>query len=417
MIFQTHIDWQRPRQELLDIKNAGFDSVIINCGSYISSWEIARNRVMEDNKRAAFPKLINICRELKLNIAGFIVPAMDDAECRKVMSADEIMTLNKRIIRDVIAESERLGFSKVIIEPLMHVSKSQLYSVNLEYLKYAAECCTKSDTKLLIINKAYYNEGHWMRNLFSDYEQITALIDDLNEYDPNGRFAINFDCGYSNLCGQYMDFIIEQFADYIGLVTIRENDGHENFFGQLFTSGHTPGSAPLDWNGFVRGMRNINYLGDIVFAAEDSIKQYSPMIRPDAFKICKKSADFIIDQIRYENILKKYDSIVLFGAGNMCTAFMNSYGDRYNVLYTCDNNRAIWGSEFAGLTVHNPEDLKSLPDNCGVIICNMYYRDIELQLTNMGIKNIEYFTDEYSPKKAVNRIIRIDGTATVKRER
>ena len=77
---------------------------------------------------------------------------------------------------------------------------------------------------------------------------------------------------------------------------------------------------------------------------------------------------------------------------------MLNYGKDYPPLYTCDNNSANWGNIFEGLEIKNPEELKNLPKDVSVFICNMYYREIEAQLKEMGLENpIYYFNDEYMP--------------------
>ena len=66
--------------------------------------------------------------------------------------------------------------------------------------------------------------------------------------------------------------------------------------------------------------------------------------------------------------------------------------------------RKIWGTRFCGLEVKPPAALKGLPDTCGILICNIYYREIEKQLEDMGIHNIEFFNDEYMPAFHFDRL-------------
>ena len=57
--------------------------------------------------------------------------------------------------------------------------------------------------------------------------------------------------------------------------------------------------------------------------------------------------------------------------------------------------------------VRPPEALKDLPEECAVFICNIYYREIEAQLRQMGIKNpIAFFNDEYMPSFYFDRVDR-----------
>ena len=84
---------------------------------------------------------------------------------------------------------------------------------------------------------------------------------------------------------------------------------------------------------------------------------------------------------------------------------MKNYGKEYPPRYTCDNNSARWGETFEGLEIKNPEELKDLPEDVTIFICNMYYREIEEQLREMGLKNpIEYFSDEYMPSYHFERL-------------
>ena len=53
----------------------------------------------------------------------------------------------------------------------------------------------------------------------------------------------------------------------------------------------------------------------------------------------------------------------------------------------------------------SPEGLRDIPQDCVIFICNVYYKEIEQQLKEMGIQNkIEYFNDEYMPSFYVDRL-------------
>ena len=76
-------------------------------------------------------------------------------------------------------------------------------------------------------------------------------------------------------------------------------------------------------------------------------------------------------------------------------------------LLTCDNNQKLWGTEFCGLEVKPPESLNTISEDCMILICNIYYREIEQQLRDMRINNrIEFFSDEYMPSFYFHRLER-----------
>lgn len=124
-------------------------------------------------------------------------------------------------------------------------------------------------------------------------------------------------------------------------------------------------------------------------------------------QLAKATAEYFKWQIGIENLLKENKSIVLFGAGNMCRNYMKCYGEKYPPLFTCDNNPKLWGTEFCGLEVKPPESLNTISEDCMILICNIYYREIEQQLRDMGISNrIKFFSDEYMPSFYFDRLER-----------
>ena len=154
----------------------------------------------------------------------------------------------------------------------------------------------------------------------------------------------------------------------------------------------------------MRGLREIGFDGQLILDAFDTVVTFSPLLRPPLLRLAKATADYFQWQIGIENLLKKYRKIVLFGAGNMCRNYMKCYGEKYPPLFTCDNNEKTWGTVFCGLEVKAPGALKDLPEDCGVFICNIYYREIKRQLQAMGVENIEFFNDEYMPSFYFDRL-------------
>ena len=165
----------------------------------------------------------------------------------------------------------------------------------------------------------------------------------------------------------------------------------------------------MDWLGTVRGLRQIGFDGYLILETADTTISFSPLLQPYLVPVYKAVLDYFAMQINIERDLKKYAHVALFGAGNMCRNYMKCYGEKYPPLFTCDNNPKLWGTSFDGLEIKDPRELKSLPSDCGVIICNMFYREIEEQLRSMGIENIGYFNDEYMPSFYFDRLKREEG--------
>lgn len=216
-------------------------------------------------------------------------------------------------------------------------------------------------------------------------------------------FGFCLDTGVCNVCGNDMQSFANALGDRLRAVILRDNDGHHNASLLPFTCAY--GERPdTDWTGLIRGLRSISFQGDLIVDFTDTLAVFPTLIKPALFSLAREVGDYIKWQIEMESSLKKYKKFVLFGAGNMCRNYMKCYGAKYPPLFTCDNNPKTWGTIFEGLEVKNPEALRQLPEDCCVVICNMYYREIEMQLREMGIVNVGYFNDEHMPSFYFGRL-------------
>ena len=253
-----------------------------------------------------------------------------------------------------------------------------------------------------------------VRGICADENEAASWVDELNKEakqlyglrtgDEQEYFGFCMNVGTCNLCGQNMyDFAIA-LDDRIKAVILRDCDGHQENSLLPFTCVNA-GMSQTDWLNLIRGLRKTSFDGILVLDFADTAAGFSPILKPQLMSLAKATADYFKWQIEIEGLLKKYDSRVLFGAGNMCRNYMKNYGKDYPPLYTCDNNSALWGQQFEGLEIKNPEELKHLPEDTVIFICNIYYREIEAQLRQMGVQNpIEFFNDEYMPTFHFSRI-------------
>ncbi len=86
----------------------------------------------------------------------------------------------------------------------------------------------------------------------------------------------------------------------------------------------------------------------------------------------------------------QHRTVVLFGAGNIAHKTMRLLPpDSCNLMV--DNAENHWGTEEYGIQVRSPEELRKL-DNPYVIICTTSFREVSVQLADLGFKNIKDFS-------------------------
>lgn len=314
----------------------------------------------------------------------------------------------KSIVYDLTCASievaKEMGVKYLLVNPLLRMDCSKSFvETNRSFYLSLAEKVREANMQILIPNDYDNFQGHYNRGFYADAYSLKDFVDELNSEIGSELFGICMDIGVCNLLGQNMYEVACVWGKRIKAVIVRENDGVDDRSLLPFTCAQH-GKAKVDWLSLIRGLRKIGFDGNLIMDFRDTAEAHSHMLQSQLCTMALTTANFLAWQLSIENTIRKYNKRVLFGAGNMCRNYMKCYGEEYPPLYTCDNNEKIWGSVFEGLEIKNPEELKKLPEDCAIFICNIYYDEIEKQLRDMGIKNpIERYNDEYLPSMYTDR--------------
>lgn len=407
------VDITHPEQGLQDISQSGFSDLFLDLSAFASEYELENfgkqgwkktgcNFVIKNPEEltGALWDMQNKWSQAKLNCRIGMVPYL----LRETKRSD-LNGLQKQLAEESIIACGKIGCKYLIVRPLFAgIAEEDLWELNQEYYLSLAKIAKEHNVVILLENQCKSYHGHLVRGICSDETMAAEWVDRLNMGVGEDRFGFCLNVGTGNLCGQNMyDFVLTLGKRIKAVILCDCNGSQENAL--LPFSSVNRGQSQTDWLNVVRGLRKIGFDGELVLNASDTARAFSPILRPAFLQLAKATADYFKWQIEMENLLKKYSTRVLFGAGNMCRNYMKCYGEEYPPLYTCDNNKAVWGTNFCGLEVKSPESLMDLPENCVIFICNIYYREIKKQLQDMGVKNpIEFFNDEYMPDFYFDRL-------------
>ncbi|WP_155951054.1 hypothetical protein [Pseudobutyrivibrio sp. MD2005] len=328
------------------------------------------------------------------------------AGCKSILCAPILFDVTEERVKLRAKQKKNKGmdFSKkeeLRLKELEHrrPSVQEAKSFYLSLIPYARE----NNLKVLIPNNYDYYNGTIYRNALSDPYRLKEFVEELNKEAGYDLFKIALDFGICNLLGQNYHQVLSVLGNLIELIMLKENNGHNGASLMPFSSA-LGGKSSVDWLSIIRGLREIKYDKAVYIDYMDTYNAAPVSLRSDIVAYGKKIADYFSWQISMELVIAKYPSRVLFGAGNMCRNYMKCYGEEFPPLFTCDNNKAIWGQTFEGIEIKSPEALKELPDDTAIFLCNMYYDEITDQLRSMGLKNpIERYNDEYLPSMYTDR--------------
>lgn len=389
------VDIRYPRQGMLDITGAGFTESVLDFSMCVppNVLEKSNGQAAAETFEKSAERLIQAFKEHNLNVSVALAPFLLPETKRQDLNA-----LIEQLAVCCIKLCGKYSCGKLIVRPLFAgIAKEEWWQVNRAYYMRLAQTAAEQEVEILLENQTRAVNGHCVRGICSDEVIAAQWIDTLNEETNSKCFGFCMNVSSYNLCGQNMQEAARILGDRIHAVIISEGNGNLASSMLPFTSVYGR-SAQTDWRLLIRGLREIAYDGFMIFQFEDTAAAFPPVLRPHLVKLVKPVADFFQMELEVESLLKKYPTRVLFGAGDLFRFYMSSYGKKYPPLYTCDNNLALWGKEVCGISVKSPEELRKLPKDCPVFICNLYYRDIRCQLEKMNIENpIEFIDGDYLP--------------------
>ena len=396
----------QPGQGISDMAKAGFENLLLDLSMLCTTGEIKTVCGREREGEAALAPVVYPLLERFQNANLHSPIARAPYLLRNTKRKDLNELVGKRAAES-IEICKKAGASQIIIRPLFAgINDGNLWKTNREYYLSLADAAKKNEVMILLENQCRDRNGHLMRGICAETEEAISWVDALNSEAGEERFGFCMDVGVCSLCGQDMQNFAVSIGSRLKAVVLRDCNGIQETSQLPFTcSGE--GAGGTDWLGLIRGLREMRYDGHLILEFPTTAAAFSPLLRPELLRLAKSVAEYFKWQIEMENHLRQYRARVLFGAGNMCRNYMKCYGKKYPPLFTCDNNASFWGTTFCGLEVKSPDCLKELPEDCAVFICNIYYREIERQLREMGITNpIAFFNDEYMPSFYFDRLKR-----------
>lgn len=411
------VNLKHPGQGIMDLSNAGFTNLLLDmslccpAGDFEelgTKKEVGYRKSHDEISVMENPAALDGCLKKLLQEAKKHHIHVDAAYAPYLIRNTKQTNLNEQLER-IIEESIRLcgktGCQYLVVRPLFAgIDHDDEWQVNRAYYLRLAIVAKECNVMLLLENQCRDMGGHLVRGICSDGSIAAEWIDRLNAECSEERFGFCMDSGVCNICGQNMYEFVRTLGKRLKMVILRDCDGHRESSMLPFTCSYQRQSQ-TDWLNLIRGLREIEFDGHLALAMSDTAAAFSPLLRPQLLAMAKSVAEYFKWQIEIESILKKYPNRVLFGAGNMCRNYMKCYGEKYPPLFTCDNNKALWGTSFCGLEVKPPEALKALEPDCAIFLCNIFYREIEKQLRDMEIQNpIEFFNDEYMPSFYFDRL-------------
>lgn len=373
------VDFANAKQGLSEIESAGFSDVLLDFSS----------TSLKDKRGCG-----------RVNVETFL---QFQSECFQstiacIPSLLELNGLEENeyllFVETCIEDAGKIGCKAVIIPPVACELGEVCLQRNIDFYLNLIQVAKESKVMILLENQYYDFNGHIVRGAFSGSSEICRSLAELNKEAKEEVFGFCLNVGKCTLCKQNIYELTISLNKHLKAVILTDSNGYSDSV--LLPYSSVDGSeTKTDWKDLILGLRKIEFDGEMILDFTSNILVFPPTIRKELIQFAYTIGVYFKWQIEMEMKLKSYQKIVLFGAGKMCEKYMKTYGGVYTPKFTCDNNQQLWGKSMFGLVVKNPLELKNLPEEYAIFICNVHYQEIEEQLRLFNLKNpIERFSDE-----------------------
>lgn len=153
----------------------------------------------------------------------------------------------------------------------------------------------------LCIENLYNSLGnHMVEGPCCDVRKATERIDRINKHYGVEVLGFCFDVGHANLVGiDIYDFIMT-LGSRLKVLHIHDNDGVRDLHQIPYTFTKTRENKPsTDWDGFIRGLRDIEFSGVINFETSPVLSSFPTEMKKDVLAFIVKIGSFFSNQISF----------------------------------------------------------------------------------------------------------------------
>ena len=241
------------------------------------------------------------------------------------------------------------------------------------------------------------DETGYLNGAYSDISSLKSIAEYCNKMCDTAIVGICINVGYSNLLAKNVRSQIDQCSEYLCMVHVNDNGGVYNEKQMPFTFTRGRGNLITDWYHIIGALIKMEFSGWLIFDNNGTYKRVPEMLQTQYVRMLHAIADEWQEQFTFiDRVLNKPDKkLILFGAGQMLSDYMDVLGDKYPPYFAVDNGQNRWKTKICGVDVKEPLAILDVPEEeRNVVICCMYYDSISAQLKSMGVEHSE-FQDRY----------------------
>lgn len=167
-----------------------------------------------------------------------------------------------------------------------------------KFIHYLAPMAREMGITLCVENLYNGLGTHMVEGPCCNARKMAGRIDRINEQYGAEVLGFCFDTGHANLVGLDMEDFVTTLGPRLKVLHIHDNDGITDLHQIPYTFARTrENTASTDWEGFLRGLRNIHYQGVMNFETAPVLTAFPQELHLDALKFLAKIGSFFAGKI------------------------------------------------------------------------------------------------------------------------
>lgn len=168
------------------------------------------------------------------------------------------------------------------------------------FLDFLAPMAKEMGITLCIENLYDSIVGHLVEGPCCNAEKAVERISRMNDRHGSEVLGFCFDTGHANLTGLDFEKFITALGSHLKVLHIHDNDGVSDLHQIPYTFTRTRENLPsTDWEGFIRGLRNIRFDGTLSFETAPVLTAFPEEIKEDVLVLIARIGAQMAKQVGY----------------------------------------------------------------------------------------------------------------------
>lgn len=286
------------------VKDAGFDCVDFNFDEYLPCGAI---RVGQTGDILDRP-IEEIWEDFKPHAEaaakyGLSLEQMHAPFPVAVKGREEVNEKLLRIMLNTMEIGARMGGRYIVYHPVTlayQCSAQEERAFNLDMYRKLIPTARKLQVTICLENMFLEVNQHLMEGACSDFCEAASMIDELNGEAGEERFGFCFDVGHANILGKNMYQSVVALGSRLKILHIHDNDGVSDLHTMPYTFMRGWSGLSTDWDGFLRGLKEIGYQGILDFETNRCMAGFPEELHPSVLRLLADTGKYFAERIGEE---------------------------------------------------------------------------------------------------------------------